>query len=326
MESVQLETRSCSRCSAPVGEQARFCERCGTAVGPTAKQICAACREPLSPAARFCSRCGTQARRGQALPAVRGADRWDQVQRRLAAIDWARVNRIALPIAALLLAGLVGFIFGQQDGRSPAPANRTVSDTRGWRGTSPSAGLPLSDEAPVPGIADRRDAGTTVDSQSGQALERASPLTRFRDFHITASSWELSHPPELAVDGDPYTFWHAWKTERFSNGEWLTFTFPTERVITRIGLLPGRMGAGARAEGRIRSLLVKAPGGSPQKLIFADRPELQYRYLKEPVRARKLVLRIATVLPGRETRHILIPEVQIWGHQVPSRLTRRTGE
>src|SRR5207247_5403373 len=128
---------------------------------------------------------------------------------------------------------------------------------RGWRGESPAP-------APRSGIGEQR-AGSAARSlpeavpvaPRDQALEQASPLTRFRDFHVTASSWELAHPPENAVDGDPYTFWHAWKTERFANAEWLTFTFPTERVITRIGLLPGRMGAGARAEGRIRSVLIK---------------------------------------------------------------------
>jgi len=86
------------------------------------------------------------------------------------------------------------------------------------------------------------------------------------------------------------------------------------------------MGPGARAEARIRSLLVKAPGASPQKLIFEDRPEMQYRFLNEPLRTRMLVLRIATVLPGNETHHIIIPEVQVWGHEVPSRLTKRTRE
>jgi hypothetical protein len=160
-------------------------------------------------------------------------------------------------------------------------------------------------------------------SRPDAAIQLGGPPSRFRDFRISASSWELAHPPAHAADGDPYTFWHAWKTEKFAEGEWLTFTFPSERIITRIGLLPGRMGAGARAEGRIRSVLVKAGDEPPQKLLFQDRPELQYRDLKTPVRTRKLILRAVTVLPGRETRHILIPEVQVWGHPAPSQVSQR---
>jgi len=315
MESVQVETRSCPRCSAPVGEQAQYCEGCGSKVDRTARRACQTCREVLSPTARFCPHCGTQAPGAREPRGALGAARWARIQSRLAAIDWAHVNRTLLPATALLLAGLIGFVFGQQSAPAPAARNPLVTSTRSWRGVAPSPGTRPAAIDQVPG-----------DAPPDLTPKPALPLTRFRDFHITASSWELAHPPELAADGDPYSFWHAWKTERFSNGEWLSLTFPTERIVTRIGLLPGRMGAGARAEGRIRSLLVKAPGGSPQKLLFADRPELQYRFLKQPVRTRKLVLRVATVLPGRETRHILIPEVQVWGHQVPRRLTRSINE
>jgi hypothetical protein len=156
-------------------------------------------------------------------------------------------------------------------------------------------------------------------------VETKAKPTRFRDFEITASSWELAHPPALAVDGDPYTFWHAWKTEKFPTGEWLTLTFPEERVVTRIGLLPGRMGGGAKAEGRVRSLLVKSGDGTPEKVIFEDRAAVQYRDLEQPVRTKKLILRIATVLPGSETGHIVVPEVQVWGHPASSQVARHPG-
>jgi hypothetical protein len=242
----------------------------------------------------------------------------------VAAVDWARVSRLALPLAALVLAGVVGFLVGQRG--APSSQNRIASAERGWRGVTPAPASHSGVREREAGSAARTNPETLPGGPRDQTPEQASPVTRFRDFHITASSWELAHPPEYAVDGDPYTFWHAWKTERFNNGEWLTFTFPTERVITRIGLLPGRMGPGARAEGRVRSIMIKAAGATPQKLVFADRPEMQYRFLRAPVRTRKLVMRIGTVLPGRETRHILIPEVQIWGHRIASPLARRNGE
>jgi len=108
-------------------------------------------------------------------------------------------------------------------------------------------------------------------------------LTRFRDFKIAASSYELANPPARAADGDPYTAWHAWQTERFSDGDWLTLTFPTPRRVSRIGLIPGRVGPRADVDGRVRSILVKAPGTPPQKLIFDSRPQMQYRNLPKPV-------------------------------------------
>src|SRR4051812_8446304 len=114
MESVQVETRACPRCNTPVAEQARFCARCGSAVGPAAKQTCANCRAPLDPTARFCPRCGTPAAGGRRVRRLTGAAQWEQARRRLEAIDWARVNRVVLPVTALLSAGLIGFLFGQQ--------------------------------------------------------------------------------------------------------------------------------------------------------------------------------------------------------------------
>jgi hypothetical protein len=150
-------------------------------------------------------------------------------------------------------------------------------------------------------------------------------VSRFRDFHITASSWELANPPGFAVDGDPYTAWHAWKTERFPEGDWLTLTFPTPRVISRLGLIPGRVGSRAREDGRVRSILVKAPGVPPQKLVFQDQPQMQYRDLKQPVLTRTLILRIITVLPGTRSSHIIIPELQVWGQVAPSQVARHPG-
>jgi hypothetical protein len=179
------------------------------------------------------------------------------------------------------MVGLLGYGLGRRQAEAPL-RQRAATAVRGWRAESPSASRP-------------------------------GPPRRFRDFRIGASSWELAHPPVHASDGDPYTFWHAWKSERFAEGEWLTLTFPEARVVTRIGLMPGRAGAGSRAEGRVKSLLVKTEGAEPQKLFFDDRSQVQYRDLPEPIRAKKLILRIGTVRPGRETRHIVVPEVQVWG-------------
>jgi hypothetical protein len=215
---------------------------------------------------------------------------WKRARSLAAAVDWARAGRVAAPIAALLAAGLVGYALGQR-AAGPPSSNHVVSAARGWR----------------------------------SEMSPSSPPRRFRDFHITASSWELANPPVLAADGDPYTAWHAWKTERFPEGDWLTLTFPTARVVTRIGLIPGRVGRRAREDGRVRSILVKARGAPPQKLIFADRPEMQYRDLQHPVLTRTLILRIVTVRPGRRSRHIIIPEVQAWGYPAPSQIARRTG-
>src|SRR5262249_35854621 len=138
-------------------------------------------------------------------------------------------------------------------------------------------------------------------------------LKRFRDFKIAASSYELANPPARAADGDPYTAWHAWMTERYPEGDWLTLTFPTQRWISRIGLIPGRIGPRAGVDGRVRSILVKAPGAQPQKLLFDSQLQMQYRNLPTPVLTKSLTLRILTVQPGRRSAHIIIPEVQVWG-------------
>jgi hypothetical protein len=211
---------------------------------------------------------------------------WDGLRTHAAAVDWARVARVALPAAALILAALLGYVLGRRKDRPSPPGERVVTAARGWRAENPRP-------------------------------------TRFRDFLVTASSWEVAHPPALAADGDPYTFWHAWKSEKFPEGEWITLTFPEKRRISRIGLLPGRAGAGARAEGRIQSLLVKAPDAPPQKLFFDDRPEMQYRPLQTQVETRQLILRIGVVRPGRETRHIVIPEIQVWGYPMAEQVTLR---
>jgi hypothetical protein len=233
------------------------------------------------------------------------------------------VALVILPILALLLAGMAGYELGRRQARPGDGTPRVASAARGWRGEAPAGTQRGSVEQP--GDADTLQPGAPVDSQGSPDQGTAPPLhpSRFRDFHISASSWELAHPPALAADGDPYTFWHAWKTEKFAEGDWLTLTFPTERVVTRIGLLPGRVGPGARDEGRVRSLLVKAPGAPPQKLLFADQPALQYRDLARPLRARTLILRFLTVLPGRESRHLLVPEVQVWGRPAATHVVSR---
>jgi ribosomal protein L40E len=294
MESEQAGERTCPRCGASASPDARFCEQCGAQLGSLAGRNCEACGAALGPAARYCTHCGAWAGLKPVRRASIAGPAWDErlraggerLRTRVAAIDWVRVGRVGLPAAALLLAALLGYALGRRGDRPASSGQRVVTAARGWRGENPR---------PV----------------------------RFRDFQVSATSWEQAHPPALAADGDPYTFWHAWKSEKFPEGEWLTLTFPEKRRITRIGLLPGRAGAGARAEGRIKSLLVKAPGAAPQKLLFDDRPEIQYRDLKTPVEARQLILRIGTVRPGRETRHIVIPEVQAWGYPVPEQVTLR---
>jgi hypothetical protein len=272
----------------------------------------------MSPNARFCAECGSRVE--DRMPMARL--HWEQLRARAAAVDWERVGRVALPVAALLLAGLLGYGLGRQDEKSSSTGNRTVSRTGAWRAQTASSKHSTSDEETSSQAAKSPDAADLEERSAGSEGEAGAPA-RFRDFQISASSWELAHPPVNAADGDPYTFWHAWKSERFPEGEWLTLSFPTERVVSRIGLLPGRLGAGARAEGRVRSVMVKAGKSAPQKLLFEDRPEMQYRDLKTPLRTRKLVLRVVTVLPGRETRHLLIPEVQVWGYPAPTELARR---
>jgi RNA polymerase subunit RPABC4/transcription elongation factor Spt4 len=313
--------RRCSRCGREVPEQARFCEGCGAAAGSTETRICRACGTPLGPGTRFCPQCGRRAAAGWGSDAHRWGERVRALGR---AVNWPRVGIVVLPPLALLMAGIVGYTLGQQHAASSDSSQPVASATRSWReetaGTRRSAGrassAPRTAQAP---------ASELVPGPPEGPSEHIGPPTRFRDFRISASSWELAHPPAFAADGDPYTFWHAWKTERFHNNEWLTLTFPTERVITRVGLLPGRAGPGARAEGRVRSVLVKAGGQASQKLLFGDEPRMQLRNLNPPVRTRKLVLRIVTVLPGRETRHIVIPEVQVWGYPAPARIARRSG-
>jgi hypothetical protein len=243
---------------------------------------------------------------------------WEAARTRLTAVDWARVGLVVLPIVALLFAGLAGYMLGRRQTRPSASLPRIASATRGWREETPAPGTHPLPTAPGPVL------GTPGSPATESPLPQ--PATRFRDFRISASSWELANPPQHAADGDPYTFWHAWQTERFANGEWLTLTFPTERLIQRIGLMPGRFGPRARVDGRVRSILVKASGAPPQKLLFQDRPEMQIRDLKQPVRARKLILRIVTVLPGRRTDQIVVPEVQVWGSPAPSRIAQRPGE
>jgi hypothetical protein len=317
MESHQEENHACPQCGAALKDQARFCEACGAATSPAAERACSACGSRMSPNARFCAGCGSHV--GIREPSARA--QWERLQTRMAAVDWERVGRVALPIAALLLAALMGYGIGRQGEKPSSAVHPAVTQAQGWRAQTAAARQgERSEESRGPVV---KSPGVPVAEGITPSEGAAGPLTRFRDFQITASSWELAHPPVHASDGDPYTFWHAWRSERFPEGEWLTLSFPTERVVSRIGLLPGRMGEGARAEGRVRSILVKAGEEPPQKLLFQDRPEIQYQDLKTPVRTRKLVLRIVTVLPGRETRHLLIPEVQVWGHPAPSQVARR---
>jgi hypothetical protein len=205
------------------------------------------------------------------------------------------VARVVLPVALLLLALALGYGLGR---RGVDASNRGAGEqgTRARSTTRLASGTDLGAESPAP--------------------------VRLRDFNVTASSWEHAHPPIHAADGDPYTFWHAWQTERYATGDWLTLTFPEERVISRLGIVPGRVGPRARTEGRVRSVLVKAPGTEPQKLIFDDLPQLQLRKLDRPVRTRTLIVRIVSVLPGSQSRHILIPEIQVWGDSPSPRVAR----
>lgn len=314
MVSDPVEKRICGQCGTAVGTEDRFCQACGAATTATARHTCAQCGAALRPAARFCPRCGAAAGAVR-RPGVRTA--WDRVRARAAATDWSHVARIALPVAALLLAILVGFAIGRgTNGRATGP-NQVVSAARSYR----SAAMPGSGRG-IP--AEPAGASAAVPPVAPSA-PLSHPL-RFRDFRISASSYELANPPTLAADGDPYTAWHAWETERYSEGDWLTLTFPTLRLVTRIGLIPGRVGPRAGVDGSVRSILVKAPGYSPQKLIFADRAQMQFRNLRQPMLTRELTLRIVTVLPGSKSRHIIIPEVQVWGYPAPSRTALRPSQ
>src|SRR5688500_3224874 len=111
METLQDEQRDCRQCGASVRPHSRFCEACGATTGPAAERSCTICGAAASASARFCAECG-RSLGGRETPAHAI---WEQVQVRAAAVDWERVGRIALPIAALLLAGLVGFGLGRQN-------------------------------------------------------------------------------------------------------------------------------------------------------------------------------------------------------------------
>src|SRR5947209_4682693 len=95
MDGVQVETRLCPHCDAPVGDRARFCERCGAPVGSSGKRACAKCGAGLNPAARFCPECGAHAEVAR-RPDL--AARWDRFRGYVSAVDWAPVRRIALPL------------------------------------------------------------------------------------------------------------------------------------------------------------------------------------------------------------------------------------
>lgn len=317
METLHGDGHACRQCGALLKERARFCEMCGTAAGAMAARACSACGATMGLGARFCAECGSRA--GAAGAPLQA--RWSRFRSRAAAVDWRRVGRVALPATALFLTGLLGYALGRQGDRPSSTGTPVVTQTGGWRAQTAAARRAAGTEEPVGPVVKSPDSPAAAAAVASP--RSAGPPTRFRDFQITASSWELAHPPVHASDGDPYTFWHAWKSEKFAEGEWLTLSFPTERVITRIGLLPGRMGAGARSEGRVRSVLVKAGDEPPQKLLFQDQPKMQYRDLTTPLQTRKLVLRVVTVLPGRETRHLVIPEVQVWGHPAPDQIARR---
>jgi F5/8 type C domain-containing protein/double zinc ribbon protein len=319
METTQRDGRTCRHCHAPVGDGARFCESCGAALA--AERPCRSCGAALGPRSRYCAGCGN---RVGASPRTNWRAEWERVLGRIRGVDWARVGLVASPIAALGLAGLAGYALGRHGASPTSSSPRLVSAARGWRAETarPRGGPSDGGENDLQRL--NTPAGPPLRLSPGPTP--ASPPTRFRDFRISASSWEVAHPPEAAADGNPYTFWHAWKTEKFPEGEWLTLTFPTERVVSRIGLLPGRQGPGARAEGRVRSLMVKASDAPPQKLFFQDRPALQYRDLTTPVRTRKLILRIGKVLPGWETHHIIVPELQVWGYPAAGQQVARSSE
>jgi hypothetical protein len=301
-----------------VDPEARFCQECGVAAIPGVERTCRECAAALSPSAQFCPRCGARQTGGSLPGGVR--DGWNRFRSRASAVDWRRVGRAVLPVAALILAGLLGYALGLRAAGPSAPGNRIASATRGWRSEAPplatGAGQGIAGAQGTP----RPEPPSAAAPSSG--LTSPALLTRFRDFKIAGSSYELANPPARAADGDPYTAWHAWETERYPDGEWLTLTFPSQRRISRIGLIPGMIGPHAGRDGRVRSILVKAPGAPPQKLLFANRSQLQYRDLPKPVETRSLTLRIVTVSPGYRTSHIVVPEVQVWG-QPANRLAAR---
>jgi ribosomal protein L40E len=306
MGTDQLSKQQCARCGASVDSEARFCQDCGAAVIPGVERTCRECAAALSPSAQFCPRCGTRQTSGALAAGVR--DGWSQFRSRAAAVDWPRVGRTVLPVAALILAGLLGYALGLRAASPAATGSRIVSAARGWRSDTPTG--PAASGSPA--TARPEPAPPPIHSAALPSSTRA-PLTRYRDFKIAGSSYELANPPARAADGDPYTAWHAWETERYPDGEWLTLTFPNRRHVSRIGLIPGMIGPHAGRDGRVRSILVKAPGAPPQKLLFANQSQLQYRDLPKPVDTRTLTLRIVTVTPGYRTRHIVVPEVQVWG-------------
>jgi len=249
-------------------------------------------------------------------------DGWEGLRERAAAVDWKRVGRVGLPLVAVLLVGLLGYSLGRSAARNAPSGDRVVSATQSWRSEEPLA------QPNAPAASERaRSASESVGSQPKMATipprGQNADLKRFRDFKIAASSYELANPPARAADGDPYTAWHAWMTERFPEGDWLTLTFPTRRWVSRIGLIPGQIGPRAGVDGRVRSIIVKAAGTPPQKLIFDNRPQIQYRDLPSPVLTKSLTLRVVTVQPGRRSRHIIIPEVQVWGPASASTVVRQ---
>src|SRR5439155_19982602 len=118
----------------------------------------------------------------------------EQIRSRAAAVDWARAGRAALPVAALLAAVLVGYGIGLRAASSPSPSDHVTSAARGWRGETAA---PPRNAARVPA---RSGSGTRPESPPkpaavmGAAPSAASTLTRFREFKIACSSYELADP------------------------------------------------------------------------------------------------------------------------------------
>src|SRR5437764_13275297 len=108
----------------------------------------------------FCVACGGRQAGGACGEVITNRELF---RSRVAAVDWARAGRAALPVAALLAAGLVGYGIGLRAASSPSPSDHVTSVARGWRGET---GAPPRNAARAPA---RSGSGTRPETQTEPA-------------------------------------------------------------------------------------------------------------------------------------------------------------
>lgn len=239
----------------------------------------------------------------------------------LAAVLGKKVTLLSIEIPPLqgvqrLFIGVLGgclILFSLSDQSKSLPAPGNTENTQ----TPPETILPtplpteiLQSDIPVP--ASKIEPTATPVSRNITSLAQVSASSvRAEEF---TSYGLVRYDPVYAVDANVATAWVE-GVDGYGKGQQLVLTFPSEIVLTRIGMDGGfdRDQVIFFQNHRVRSMTLKLSNGHTRSVELADQRGIQYITI-DPISTTMITIVIEDVYHGTAYDDTPIAEVEIWGY------------